>query len=82
VAAPLRAGGVAGGDMVAVHTENNTQFVIAYHGVLATGAIVLPLDPRGRSNGGRNYPPAAPGRSSPNQHCGRTSGYASTTSHL
>lgn len=37
---------VANSVVVAVLTENNAQFVILYHRVLAAGAV--PLDPRGR----------------------------------
>jgi cytochrome P450/acyl-CoA synthetase (AMP-forming)/AMP-acid ligase II len=38
--------GIGEGDVVAVLTETSAEFVIAYYGVLAAGAVVLPLDPR------------------------------------
>ncbi|GAA3463659.1 SDR family NAD(P)-dependent oxidoreductase [Saccharothrix longispora] len=48
LAAHLRDHGVREGDAVAVLAENSAEFVIAYHGVLAAGGVVLPLEPRGR----------------------------------
>jgi acyl-CoA synthetase (AMP-forming)/AMP-acid ligase II/NAD(P)-dependent dehydrogenase (short-subunit alcohol dehydrogenase family) len=46
VAGGLRSAGLGDGEVVAVLTENSAEFVIAYHGVLAAGGVVLPLDPR------------------------------------
>ncbi|GAA3464442.1 SDR family NAD(P)-dependent oxidoreductase [Saccharothrix longispora] len=46
LAAHLRDIGVTEDDVVAVLTENSAEFVLAYHGVLAAGGVVLPLDPR------------------------------------
>lgn len=33
-------------DVVVVLTENSAEFVVAYHGILAAGGVVLALDPR------------------------------------
>ncbi|SDO73116.1 SDR family NAD(P)-dependent oxidoreductase [Lentzea jiangxiensis] len=46
LAAWLRRSGVGDDDTVLVLTENSAEFVVAYHGVLAAGAVVLALDPR------------------------------------
>ncbi|MFD9698039.1 AMP-binding protein [Lentzea sp. NPDC059081] len=43
----LSSRGVRPGDVVAVLTENSSEFVVAYYGVLRSGATVLPLDPHG-----------------------------------
>lgn len=51
LAAHLRDSGVREDDVVAVLVENSAEFVIAYHGVLAAGGVVLPLEPRGREEG-------------------------------
>ena len=37
--------GVKKGDRVAIHLPNTPQFVIAYYGVMKTGAIVVPVNP-------------------------------------
>ncbi|WP_329791529.1 SDR family NAD(P)-dependent oxidoreductase [Lentzea sp. DG1S-22] len=42
----LRSSGLAAGDVVAILVTNSAEFVIAYHGVLAAGGVVLVLDPR------------------------------------
>ncbi|MGW4132278.1 SDR family NAD(P)-dependent oxidoreductase [Amycolatopsis japonica] len=42
----LRRNGIADDDVVAVLIENSAEFVVAYHGILAAGGVVLPLDPR------------------------------------
>ncbi|MFJ8916087.1 SDR family NAD(P)-dependent oxidoreductase [Amycolatopsis sp. NPDC102389] len=42
----LRQNGIADDDVVAVLTENSAEFVVAYHGILAAGGVVLALDPR------------------------------------
>ncbi|WP_166459561.1 SDR family NAD(P)-dependent oxidoreductase [Amycolatopsis pithecellobii] len=47
LARSLRSAGLREGDVVALLTENSAEFVIAYHGILAAGGVVLPLDPRG-----------------------------------
>ncbi|QKV74041.1 SDR family NAD(P)-dependent oxidoreductase [Amycolatopsis sp. Hca4] len=46
LAAWLRGAGVGDDDAVVVLTENSAEFVVAYHGILAAGAVVLALDPR------------------------------------
>ncbi|WP_410586416.1 SDR family NAD(P)-dependent oxidoreductase [Amycolatopsis sp. lyj-23] len=46
LAAWLRRAGVGDDDTVAVLAENSAEFVVAYHGILAAGAVVLALDPR------------------------------------
>jgi acyl-CoA synthetase (AMP-forming)/AMP-acid ligase II len=51
LAAHLRGIGIGEDDVVAVLTESSAEFVIAYHGVLAAGGVVLPLDPRGTESG-------------------------------
>ncbi|MFT7839904.1 SDR family NAD(P)-dependent oxidoreductase [Saccharothrix sp. BKS2] len=50
LAAHLRDIGVTEDDVVAVLTENSAEFVLAYHGVLAAGGVVLPLDPRDKQD--------------------------------
>ncbi|KZB87984.1 SDR family NAD(P)-dependent oxidoreductase [Amycolatopsis regifaucium] len=42
----LRRNGVTDDDVVVVLTENSAEFVVAYHGILAAGGVVLALDPR------------------------------------
>lgn len=42
----LRRSGVGEEDVVLVLVENSAEFVVAYHGILAAGAVVLALDPR------------------------------------
>ncbi len=44
-AAALQALGVKKGDKVSIHLPNSPQFVIAYYGVLKTGAVVVPTNP-------------------------------------
>ncbi|MCX2954730.1 SDR family NAD(P)-dependent oxidoreductase [Lentzea sp. NEAU-D7] len=46
LAAWLRRSGVGEDDTVLVLVENSAEFVVAYHGILAAGAVVLALDPR------------------------------------
>ncbi|MEV6716735.1 SDR family NAD(P)-dependent oxidoreductase [Lentzea sp. NPDC051208] len=46
LAAWLRRSGVGDDDTVVVLAENSAEFVVAYHGILAAGAVVLALDPR------------------------------------
>ncbi|WP_040798043.1 SDR family NAD(P)-dependent oxidoreductase [Nocardia higoensis] len=46
LAGHLRRSGVRDGDAVGVAVENSYEFVVAYHGVLAAGGVVLTLDPR------------------------------------
>ncbi|WP_157172529.1 AMP-binding protein [Nocardia pneumoniae] len=57
VAAGLRASGVGEDDVVAVILDNSAQFVAAFHGVLAIGAVVLPLDPRAPMTEWNTRPP-------------------------
>ncbi|RSN06279.1 AMP-dependent synthetase [Streptomyces sp. WAC 05977] len=42
----LRLNGITDDDVVAVLTENSAEFVVAYHGILAAGGVVLALEPR------------------------------------
>ena len=44
-ASALRRLGVKPGDRVSLHLPNSPQFVIAYYGALAAGAIVVPFNP-------------------------------------
>ncbi len=44
-ACALHAMGVGKGDRVAIHLPNCPQFVIAYYGILKTGAVFTPLSP-------------------------------------
>ena len=46
LAARLRAAGVASGDRVAVVLENGPNAVVALLGIMAAGAVAVPLDPR------------------------------------
>ncbi len=46
LAGHLRGLGLHAEDVVAVLMENSAEFVIAYHGTLTAGCVVLPLDPR------------------------------------
>lgn len=51
LAARLRSAGLSDGDTVAVLIENGYEFIVAYHGVLAAGGVVLALDPRDPASG-------------------------------
>jgi len=44
VAGGLRARGIAPGDAVALHLPNSIWFIVAYYGVLCSGAAVAPLN--------------------------------------
>jgi acyl-CoA synthetase (AMP-forming)/AMP-acid ligase II len=42
----LLAAGINQDDIVGVLLDNSAEFIISFHGVLAAGGVVLPLDPR------------------------------------
>ncbi|MDQ4025125.1 MAG: AMP-binding protein, partial [Actinomycetota bacterium] len=45
IAEELRSAGVSGGDRVGIAIGNVPEFVYSYFGVLAAGAVVVPLNP-------------------------------------
>ncbi|MEF8774626.1 MAG: AMP-binding protein, partial [Halobacteriales archaeon] len=47
-AGALRERGVGPGDRIALYLPNLPQFVVAFHGILRAGGIVVPVDPRYR----------------------------------
>ncbi|MCU0268750.1 MAG: amino acid adenylation domain-containing protein [Acidimicrobiales bacterium] len=47
VAAVLVEHGVRPGDRVGIHLESSVETMVAVHGVLRAGGVVVPLDPRG-----------------------------------
>ena len=49
VAGALRANGVRRGDRVAIVLENSPEYVAAYYGALATGAVAVALNPAARA---------------------------------
>jgi acyl-CoA synthetase (AMP-forming)/AMP-acid ligase II len=51
IAQRLRSSGIVEGDVVGLIMENSIEFIAAFHGVLAAGAVVLPLDPRSTVTG-------------------------------
>jgi long-chain acyl-CoA synthetase len=48
-AAALREHGVSEGDAVALYLPNLPQFVVAFHGALRAGAVVVPMNPQYKS---------------------------------
>lgn len=48
-AGALRERGVGPGDRIALYLPNLPQFVVAFHGILRAGGIVVPIDPRYRA---------------------------------
>ena len=48
-AAALRAAGAEPGDRVAVYLPNLPQFVVAFHGALRAGCVVVPMNPQYKS---------------------------------
>jgi acyl-CoA synthetase (AMP-forming)/AMP-acid ligase II len=42
--------GIGEDDIVGVLLDNSAEFIVSFHGVLASGAVVLPLDPHAPAN--------------------------------
>ncbi|MFC3476536.1 long-chain-fatty-acid--CoA ligase [Halobacterium litoreum] len=48
-AAALREGGAEPGDRVAIYLPNLPQFVVAFHGALRAGCVIVPMNPQYKS---------------------------------